>query len=80
MVQPEPGNNGDEFRQKLFYYLSKLRVRVRFYLRKLIQPVTKVRVVSHGVAHLVTSLPEEYIRRLDSLSGQKPGQPAPKIQ
>ena len=44
MIQPEPGHDTDELRQKLLYYLSKLRVQVRFYVRKLIRPVSKERV------------------------------------
>ena len=58
MVEQEPNQVPDELSQKVLYYLARLRVRLRFYLRKLNAPVSKERRAEVQVQLRDTSEPD----------------------
>ena len=56
--QQEPGTPQEEFKQKVIYYLGRLRLRIRFYVRKVLPPVTKERVAEVQVQLRDSSEPD----------------------
>jgi uncharacterized hydrophobic protein (TIGR00271 family) len=58
MDQQSPNQEPEEFREAVFYYLGRLRVRFRFYLRKLLPPVTKERLGEVQVSLRESSKPD----------------------
>jgi len=58
MAQHNPNQEPEEFKEALIYYLGRLRVRFRFYLRKLLPPVTKERLGDVQVGLRESSKPD----------------------
>jgi uncharacterized hydrophobic protein (TIGR00271 family) len=58
MDQQVPDHEPEEFGEALLYYLGRLRLRFKFYLRKLLPPVTKERVAEVHVSLRDSSKPD----------------------
>ncbi|MGD8455798.1 MAG: DUF389 domain-containing protein [Anaerolineales bacterium] len=58
MNQQVPNHEPEEFGEVLLYYLGRLRVRIKFYLRKMLPPVTKERLAEVQISLRDTSKPD----------------------